>query len=158
MYTLRWSSHHTAATTTALIILLGFDRPGTHLLTGTAGKPINPDMIEPRRAEVPPAQVVVPKGGAVFRGECPTVYIAPTTHNHSIIHRSLSWCSSDLRCWHRGMPNFSATPRHMLGIGYCAERDPNGECSHLGVGKHRHVFSASARDAFNTSVHNHIHK
>ena len=47
------------------------------------------------------------------------------------------------------MPNHSDLPRHMLGIGYCAERDPNGECSHLGMGKQRHVFSSSARDAFN---------
>ena len=49
---------------------------------------------------------------------------------------------------HRGMPNCSEFPRHMLGIGYCAERDPCGECSHLGLGKHRHVFSADARAAF----------
>ena len=40
-------------------------------------------------------------------------------------------------------------PRHMLGVGYGAERDPNAECSHLGMGKQRHVFSAEAREAFN---------
>ena len=37
----------------------------------------------------------------------------------------------------------------MLGVGYGAERDPNAECSHLGMGKQRHVFSAEAREAFN---------
>ena len=47
------------------------------------------------------------------------------------------------------MPNFSDMPRHMLGVGYGAERDPNAECSHLGMGKQRHVFSAEAREAFN---------
>ena len=52
---------------------------------------------------------------------------------------------------HRGMPNFSPFPRHMLGLGYCAERDPNGECSHLGLGKHRHLFAASSRPAFNAN-------
>ena len=31
------------------------------------GKPIDEALIEPRRASHPPAQVVVPKGGAVFR-------------------------------------------------------------------------------------------
>jgi hypothetical protein len=36
----------------------------------------------------------------------------------------------------------------VLGVGYCAERDPNGECSHLGLGKHWHLFSDSARPAF----------
>ena len=41
--------------------------PGTHLLTETAGKPINQDRIEPRRASHPPAQVIAPKGGALFR-------------------------------------------------------------------------------------------
>ena len=64
--------------------------PGTHMLTGTAGKPINPDMVEPRRLEVPPAQVIVPKGAAIFR---------------------------DLRMWHGGQPNYTAVPRHMMGIG-----------------------------------------
>ena len=49
---------------------------------------------------------------------------------------------------HRGMPNYSPFPRHMIGVGYCAERDPNGECSHLGLGKHWHTFSTSARAAF----------
>ena len=41
--------------------------PGTHLLAETAGKPINQDLIEPRRASHPPAQVIAPKGGALFR-------------------------------------------------------------------------------------------
>ena len=113
------------------------------MLLATAGKAINAELIEDRRAEVPPAQVVVPKGGVFF---------------------------VDLRCWHRGskspaplssarvpangtpaaaVPNFSDMPRHMLGVGYGAERDPNAECSHLGMGKQRHVFSAEAREAFN---------
>jgi hypothetical protein len=41
--------------------------PGTHLLGDTAGKAINPQLIDQRRASHPPAQVIVPKGGAVFR-------------------------------------------------------------------------------------------
>eukprot|EP01051_Picozoa_sp_SAG22_P006742 SAG22_NODE_451_length_10354_cov_5.184983_11_plen_161_part_00 len=50
--------------------------------------------------------------------------------------------------WHRGMPNKTAMPRHMIGVGYCAERDPGAECSHLGLGKHRHLFSDTVRPAF----------
>lgn len=44
-----------------------------------------------------PLQVAVPRGGAMFR---------------------------DLRCWHRGMPNYSPHPRHMMGVAYGAVRDP----------------------------------
>lgn len=44
-----------------------------------------------------PVQVVVPRGGAMFR---------------------------DLRCWHRGMPNFSSMPRHMIGVAYGAATPP----------------------------------
>lgn len=68
-----------------------------------------------------PVQLEFPRGAAVFR---------------------------DLRCWHRGMPNWSRLPRHMLGTAFCAERDPGAECSWLGKGKRFHVFSDSCKAAF----------
>lgn len=51
--------------------------PGTHMLPDTAGKAINRSLIESRRKDVPPSQVVIPKGAGFF---------------------------VDLRMWHRGMP------------------------------------------------------
>jgi hypothetical protein len=68
-----------------------------------------------------PVQVQVPRGATLFR---------------------------DLRLWHRGMPNLSPFPRHMLSIAFAAERDPGAETSFLGRGKHFHVFSASCKAAF----------
>jgi len=65
-----------------------------------------------------PSQVVVPKGGVVFR---------------------------DLRVFHRGVPNTSALPRHMMCVGFNAERDPSANCSHLGPGKVKHVFGNDPR-------------
>ena len=64
-----------------------------------------------------PTQVSVPKGGVVFR---------------------------DLRVLHRGVPNHDSLPRHMMCVGYNAERDPGGNCSHMGQGKGDppgHVFA-----------------
>ena len=68
-----------------------------------------------------PVQLNLPRGAAVFR---------------------------DLRCWHRGMPNRSLLPRHMMGVAFGAERDPGAECSFLGRGKQFHVFDDSAKKAF----------
>jgi hypothetical protein len=59
-----------------------------------------------------PSQVFVPKGGVVFR---------------------------DLRVFHRGVSNTSDLPRHMMCVGYNAERDPGANCSHMGAGKVPHV-------------------
>ena len=80
-------------------------------------------LVQERRRICPPVQITVPKGAAAFR---------------------------DLRVWHRGMPNTTDLPRHMISLGYGAERDPAAECSHLGAGKHRHLFSETARSAFQT--------
>lgn len=62
-----------------------------------------------------PQQVQVPKCGVVFR---------------------------DLRVFHRGVANHSPHPRHMMCVGYNAERDPKANCSHMGAGKVPHIFSA----------------
>lgn len=48
----------------------------------------------------------------------------------------------------RGMPNGGDIPRHMISLGYGAERDPTAECSHLGAGKHKHLFGQDAKQAF----------
>ena len=80
------------------------------------------DLAELRRPKHPPVQITVPKGAVAFR---------------------------DLRVWHRGMPNSSGDfPRHMISLGYGAERDPTAECSHLGAGKHKHLFGEDAKPAF----------
>jgi hypothetical protein len=68
-----------------------------------------------------PVQVVVPRGGCMLR---------------------------DLRCWHRGMPNYSTMPRHMLGVAYGAVHDPGAETSSLGMGIHEHTFSRSCEAVF----------
>ena len=77
------------------------------------------DVAEMRVKEGKPStQVIVPKGGVVFR---------------------------DLRVFHRGVQNTSALPRHMMCVGYNAERDPAANCSHLGKGKVPHVFGDDER-------------
>ena len=79
------------------------------------------DLAELRRETHPPMQLTVPKGACAFR---------------------------DLRVWHCGMPNHGDIPRHMISLGYGSERDPTAECSHLGQGKHKHLFSEDTRAAF----------
>ena len=78
-------------------------------------------LAEIRRQTDPPVQITVPKGAVAFR---------------------------DLRVWHKGMPNSGTLPRHMISLGYGAERDPTAECSHLGAGKHKHLFGVDAKAAF----------
>ncbi len=46
------------------------------------------------------------------------------------------------------MPNGGELPRHMISLGYGAERDPTAECSHLGAGKQKHLFGQDAKQAF----------
>ncbi len=72
-----------------------------------------------------PVQVNVPRGGAMIR---------------------------DLRCWHRGMPNYSPCPRHMMGVAYGAVHDPGAETSALGMGIHDHTFNRSCQSAFTSSL------
>ena len=109
--------------------------PASHtVVPAAAGMPcdvqqIDVSTMEPiiaARADDPntaPIQIVVPRGGAMFR---------------------------DLRCWHRGMPNFSNLPRHMLGCAYGAVRDPGAETSRLGMGVHDHTFNVSCAAVFNS--------
>ena len=78
-------------------------------------------LAEIRRQTDPPVQITVPKGAVAFR---------------------------DLRVWHKGMPNSGTLPRHMISLGYGAERDPTAECSHLGAGKHKHLFGVDAKASF----------
>lgn len=99
---------------------------GSHLETTASqsrspGGPSLEDLAELRRENHPPVQITVPKGAVAFR---------------------------DLRVWHKGMPNSSDLPRHMISLGYGAERDPTAECSHLGAGKHKHLFGKDAKPAF----------
>ena len=109
--------------------------PGTNTVAASAtGMPCDVQQIDiptmvpivKARAAEPataPVQVAVPRGGCMLR---------------------------DLRCWHRGMPNYSRMPRHMLGIAFGAVRDPGAETSTLGMGIHDHLFSASCAPAFRT--------
>ena len=46
------------------------------------------------------------------------------------------------------MPNGGELPRHMISLGYGAERDPTAECSHLGAGKQKHLFGQDAKQSF----------
>jgi hypothetical protein len=98
---------------------------GSHLETATAQlkdtQMTLEELAELRRPVDPPVQITVPKGAVAFR---------------------------DLRVWHKGMPNSGDVPRHMISLGYGAERDPTAECSHLGAGKHKHLFGQDARAAF----------
>ena len=101
---------------------------GSHLETATADRQSHSslklaldELAELRRPVHPPVQITVPKGAVAFR---------------------------DLRVWHRGMPNAGELPRHMISLGYGAERDPTAECSHLGAGKHKHLFGNDAKPAF----------
>lgn len=95
--------------------------PGTHLLTETAGKQINLELIELRRASHPPAQVIVPKGGAVFRdlrmwvSDC---RYPPSPHPcvQLVVDRMA------LHAQHRGMPNYSPWPRHSKSCKLCCTR------------------------------------
>jgi hypothetical protein len=93
--------------------------PGSHLVT-TSAAGITPEVMEARRAVAPPIQIRAPKGAVVFR---------------------------ELRVWHRGQPNRSALPRHMLCLGWCAAADP---APNVTVGGARategaQLFSAQAR-------------
>ena len=66
--------------------------PGTHRdTTVTAGKDIKipSDVLERRRAHVPPIQPVIRRGGALIR---------------------------DMRLWHAGMPNRTPNPRPMIAM------------------------------------------
>jgi ectoine hydroxylase-related dioxygenase (phytanoyl-CoA dioxygenase family) len=66
--------------------------PGTHRdVTITAGKDIKIplDVLEKRRAEVPPIQPAFRRGGVVIR---------------------------DMRLWHAGMPNHTDQPRPMIAM------------------------------------------
>ena len=98
--------------------------PGTHQALAMAGAKgevaFNAEMLMQRRAVGAPVQVTVPRGGLIVR---------------------------DVRTWHRGMPNCSSTPRHMLGIGYNAAADPAGEAAtrESNNGRRDMVFSDSAR-------------
>ncbi|MDG2196977.1 MAG: phytanoyl-CoA dioxygenase family protein [SAR324 cluster bacterium] len=102
--------------------------PGSHLITDIAeindlqieSKSVK-SLIEKMKTGYPPRQILTNKGSVIFR---------------------------DLRLWHRGCPNFSNEPRHMLSIGFGAEKDPFPNCSHLGSGKHRQVFSLDSKDKF----------
>eukprot|EP01048_Picozoa_sp_COSAG05_P004265 COSAG05_NODE_224_length_13609_cov_26.220429_8_plen_140_part_00 len=60
----------------------------------------------------------------------------------------MHFVAGDLRVWHRGMPNYSPHPRHMMGVAYGAVRDPGAETSSLGMGIHDHVFSSSCKSVF----------
>ena len=102
--------------------------PGSHLITDiaeindlqTESKSVR-TLIAKTQTEYPPRQILTNKGSVIFR---------------------------DLRLWHRGCPNFSNEPRHMLSIGFGAEKDPSPNCSHLGFGKHRHFFAMDSKDKF----------
>ena len=102
--------------------------PGSHLITDiaeindlqTESKSVR-TLIKKTQTEYPPRQIITNKGSVIFR---------------------------DLRLWHRGCPNFSNEPRHMLSIGFGAEKDPSPNCSHLGFGKHRHIFAMDSKDKF----------
>ena len=104
--------------------------PGTHCDLALAGpkgqRGFSPQLLQERRALAPPVQLVVPRGGLVVR---------------------------DVRCWHRGMPNRSPTPRHMLGIGYNSATDPVGEAAtrESNNGRRDMVFSESARAIFESA-------
>jgi len=66
--------------------------PGTHRdTTITAGKDIKipADVLERRRAQVPPLQPTIPRGGVLIR---------------------------DMRLWHAGMPNRTQAPRPLLAM------------------------------------------
>lgn len=62
--------------------------PGTHLVTGV-GYPISAEMEEARRKVRPPVRGVAKKGSVLIR---------------------------DIRLWHRGVPNLSDRPRHMIAM------------------------------------------
>lgn len=101
--------------------------PGTHAELAMAGKKgekqLTEQVLTARRAIAAPLQVIVPKGGVLCR---------------------------DVRCWHRGMPNLSNAPRHMLGLGFNAAHDPVGESATRASnnGRRDMVFSETAREAF----------
>lgn len=68
--------------------------PGTHLdVTIAAGKDIKvpPEVLEERRAQVPPIQPTYPRGSILIR---------------------------DIRLWHAGMPNQTEHPRPMIALIY----------------------------------------
>ena len=63
--------------------------PGSHLDTGTDGGRIDEEMEEARRAVRPPVRGNAKKGSVLIR---------------------------DVRLWHRGVPNHSDSPRHMIAM------------------------------------------
>ncbi len=105
-----WLGSHAAGVPSADVDGGGFEPHGQH-------RP----FVEQRRRAVPPMQLTVPAGAAVFR---------------------------DLRLWHRGTGNRSSRPRHVLALHYCSKEDPFADTSHLGPGIVPHTFSNSCREAF----------
>ena len=85
--------------------------------------PFTPEILAARRAIAPPLQITCPKGGIFVR---------------------------DVRVWHRGMPNKSGAPRHMLGLGFNSATDPKADAAtrESNNGRRTMVFSESARAAF----------
>ena len=82
--------------------------PTSHLCEPSATG-ITDDIREAQRAIAPPVQLRVPKGGVAFR---------------------------ELRVWHRGQPNASALPRHMVCLGWCATADPDPNVTVGGAHNH----------------------
>ncbi len=88
-----WDTAHPATTLVVNISPMDCDAdrgsteiwPGSHLVTGE----LTDELIEARRAEVPPIRVEAPKGSVMIR---------------------------DIRLWHRGMPNSSDQIRHMIAM------------------------------------------
>jgi hypothetical protein len=94
--------------------------PGSHLAEASASGAITAETREAQRAVAPPVQLQVPKGGVAFR---------------------------ELRVWHRGQPNTSALPRHMLCLGWCAVADPAPNVTVCGQRSNEYaaqVFSSEA--------------
>jgi hypothetical protein len=129
-----------------------------HCVPSAGGMPCNVQQIDvetmapiiQQRAANPatgPLQVAVPRGGAMFRAHC-TPPLGECFACTYFSQHAMYCVAGDLRVWHRGMPNYSPHPRHMMGVAYGAVRDPGAETSSLGMGIQDHVFSSSCKSVF----------
>ena len=83
-------------------------------------------LVDQRRREAPPVQLVVPKGAVSIR---------------------------DNRCWHAGQPNHTDVPRHMFGLGYATSRDTTPDRFMADQnGKPHLLFSEDCKAAFVSDV------
>ena len=93
-------------------------------MTAAAAGPLSAELQAERRKVRPPVQLTVPKGGVAFREL--RVWVRVNAFPIScVLAFSLRSEAAMHRLQHRGQPNRSPLPRHMLCLGWCAHADPD---------------------------------